>query len=153
MSLARPDAGRPRRSRWGLLAGLAIVGAVLAYLALSGVGSAFVYYRTPGELLALGDSAHGQTVRLGGLVAPGSMAGSGTDLRFELTDGTATIPVHTAVAPPALLREGIGAVVEGSLGVDGVFEATSVIVKHDENYQAPSPGAIPADRSFVPGDG
>jgi cytochrome c-type biogenesis protein CcmE len=43
-------------------------------------------------------------------------------------------------------------VVEGTLGDDGTFEATQVIVKHDENYVAPEPGALPSDRSYVPGE-
>lgn len=144
---------RPRRRRWGLLLGVAVIGAVVAYLAFSSVGSAFVYYRTPTELLALGNEAVGRTVRLGGLVEPGSMEGTGTDLSFVLTDGETQVQVHTAVAPPALLREGVGAVVEGRLGPDGVFEAENVIVKHDENYSAPSPGELPPYRSFDPGDG
>ena len=52
--------------------------------------------------------------------------------------------MHTSVAPPALLREGMGAVVEGQLGRSGVFEATQVIVKHDENYVVPTNGAVPS---------
>ena len=48
--------------------------------------------------------------------------------------------------------EGSGAVVEGSLGPDGVFEATQVIVKHDENYVAPEPGQQPSDDAFIPGE-
>jgi cytochrome c-type biogenesis protein CcmE len=43
--------------------------------------------------------------------------------------------------------------VEGALGTDGIFEATQVIVKHDENYQAPEPGAPqPSDHTYLPGD-
>ena len=53
---------------------------------------------------------------------------------------TPTITVHSTVAPTRSFREGSGAVVEGRLGEDGVFEATQVIVKHDENYEAPDPG-------------
>ena len=46
--------------------------------------------------------------------------------------------------------EGAGAVVEGSFGGDGVFRATQVIAKHDEVYQAPSPGATPSHRTTAP---
>jgi cytochrome c-type biogenesis protein CcmE len=59
--------------------------------------------------------------------------------------------VHSTVAPTRSFSEGSGAVVEGVLGADGVFEATQVIVKHDENYQAPAPGVQPSDRVFDPG--
>ena len=80
------------------------------------------------------------------------MSGAATDLSFTLTDGEASIPVHSTVAPTRSFREGSGAVVEGALGGDGVFEATQVIVKHDENYQAPEPGTQPSDQAFDPGD-
>ena len=42
--------------------------------------------------------------------------------------------------------------VEGSLRDDGVFEATQVIVKHDENYEVPASGSQPSDHSFIPGE-
>jgi cytochrome c-type biogenesis protein CcmE len=139
----RPPLQPRRRGRGGLLLGIGAVAAVFAYFAATGIGSALVYYLTPEELLERGEAAVGQSVRLGGLVKPGSMEGPATDLRFVLTDGDAEVPVHTTVAPPAMLREGIGAVVEGSLNADGLFEATQVIVKHDENYEAPPPGELP----------
>ena len=50
-------------------------------------------------------------------------------------------------APPALLREGAGAVVEGTFAADGTFRATQVIAKHDEVYTAPTAGATPAHRT------
>jgi cytochrome c-type biogenesis protein CcmE len=144
MRLAPPaPASVPRRRRGGLLLGVAAIAAVFGYFAWSGIGGALVYYLTPSELLERGEAAVGQSVRLGGLVKEGSMHGPATDLRFVLTDGVSEVPVHTTVAPPAMLREGIGAVVEGSLTADGLFEATQVIVKHDEHYEAPPPGEIP----------
>jgi cytochrome c-type biogenesis protein CcmE len=142
----------PRRRPWGILVLVAVVLAVVAYLAFSNIGSALVYYVTPSELLGRGDAAIGQTVRLGGQVKVGSISGAPTDLIFVLTDGEAEITVHSTSAPARSFREGSGAVVEGTLGSDGVFEATRVIVKHDENYEAPEPGAQPSDRGFDPGD-
>ena len=94
----------------------------------------------------------GDTIRLGGQVKVGSIAGPPTDLTFVLADADAEITVHSTVAPTRSFREGSGAVVEGALGSDGVFEATRVIVKHDENYEAPEPGTEPSDRAFDPGD-
>ena len=142
----------PRRRPWGVLVLVAVVLAVIGYLAFSSVGSALVYYVTPTELLARGEPAVGETVRLGGQVEVGSVSGPATDLRFVLTDGDSSISVHSTVAPTRSFREGSGAVVEGSLGADGVFEATQVIVKHDENYEAPAPGTQPSDRGFDPGE-
>jgi cytochrome c-type biogenesis protein CcmE len=154
MTVAAPTepALPPRRRPWGILVLVAVVLAVVAYLAFSSVGNALVYYLTPSELLDRGDAAVGETVRLGGLVKEGSVEGPATDLTFVVTDGEAEITVHSTVAPTRSFREGTGAVVEGSLGADGVFEATQVIVKHDENYQAPEPGQQPSDRVFDPGE-
>jgi cytochrome c-type biogenesis protein CcmE len=142
----------PPRRPWGVLALVAVVLVVVAYLAFSSIGSALVYYLTPTDLLVRGEAGIGQTVRLGGQVASGSVSGPATDLTFVITDGDAEITVHSTVAPTRSFREGTGAVVEGQLGADGTFEATQVIVKHDENYQAPAPGALPSDRVFDPGD-
>ena len=141
----------PRRRPWGILVLVAVVLVVVAYLAFSSIGSALVYYRTPAELLARGDAAIGEVMRLGGQVAADSVRGPATDLTFVLTDGDAEITVHSTVAPTRSFREGSGAVVEGALGADGVFEATQVIVKHDENYVAPEPGQQPSDQVFDPG--
>lgn len=152
MTLARPVLPPlpPRGRRWGVLVGVAVVVAVIAYLAFSSVGNALVYYVTPTELLARGPNAFGVTVRLGGLVKAGSISGEAPDLTFVLTDGTTEITIHAATAPTRSFREGIGAVVEGELDVHGAFEASQVIVKHDENYVAPSPGELPAE-GFDPG--
>lgn len=142
----------PPRRPWGILVLVGVVLVVVAYLAFSSIGNALVYYLTPTELLDRGEAGVGQTVRLGGLVAEGSVSGPATDLTFAITDGNNEITVHSTVAPTRSFREGTGAVVEGALGEDGTFEATQVIVKHDENYEAPEPGEQPSDRYFEPGD-
>jgi cytochrome c-type biogenesis protein CcmE len=141
----------PRRRPWGILVLVAVVVVVVAWLAFSSVGNALVYYRTPSEALAL-EPATGQVLRLGGVVKPGSITGPATDLTFTLTDGETDVEVHSTVAPTRSFREGSGAVVEGEFRADGVFEASQVIVKHDENYEAPPPGALPSDQVFEPGD-
>ncbi len=152
MTLARPVLPPlpPRGRRWGLLVGVAVVVGVIAYLAFSSVGNALVYYVTPTELEARGDAAIGVTVRLGGLVKEGSITGEAPALFFVLTDGTTEISVHAFSAPTRSFREGVGAVVEGQLTMEGGFEANQVIVKHDENYVAPSPGGLPT-QGFDPG--
>ena len=152
VSQPAPAALPPRRRPWGVLVLVIVVLVVIAFLAISSIGSALVYYLTPSELLARGDAAIGETVRLGGQVKVGSISGDPTDLTFVLTDPDAEITVHSTASPTRSFREGSGAVVEGALGADGVFEATRVIVKHDENYQAPEPGTEPSDRGFDPGD-
>lgn len=151
MTLARPVLPPlpPRGRRWGVLIGVAVVAAVIAYLAFSSVGSALVYYVTPTELLARPDPI-GETVRLGGLVKVGSIHGSGNNITFVLTDGTTEITVRSFSAPTRSFKEGVGAVVEGELNIEGAFEASQVIVKHDEVYVAPSEGALPT-RAFDPG--
>lgn len=142
----------PPRRPWGVLVMVAVVLVVVGYLAFSSIGSALVYYLTPSELLARGEAGVGQTVRLGGQVVPGSISGPATDLTFAITDGDTEMTVHSTVAPTRSFREGSGAVVEGQLGEDGTFTATQVIVKHDENYQAPEPGTVPSDRAFEPSE-
>ena len=105
----------PPRRPWGILVLVAVVLVVIGYLAFSSVGNALVYYLTPTELLARGEAAVGETVRLGGLVEDGSVAGPATDLTFVVTDGESRVEVHSTVAPTRSFREGSGAVVEGSL--------------------------------------
>ncbi|HEX6139439.1 MAG TPA: cytochrome c maturation protein CcmE [Candidatus Limnocylindria bacterium] len=148
MSVAPPAAVPAPRGgrRWGLLLAVAVVIGVIAWIAFSGIGNALVYYQTPTELLARGEAAIGQTIRLGGLVKNGTIQRTDDDLRFVLTDGNNELPVHAGIAalPPASFRENVGAVVEGRLSVTGTFEADQVIVKHDENYVAPSEGQLPS---------
>jgi cytochrome c-type biogenesis protein CcmE len=131
-----------KRRRIIVVAAIAISGAVFAFLAIGGIGKNLVYYWSPTELLASGEKALGANVRLGGLVEVGSLEkmGDGLTLKFAVTDGTQSVPVEASTVPPAMFREGIGVVVEGTLKDDGVFQTHRLMVKHDNQYQAPSEG-------------
>ena len=128
-----------KRRRVMVVAALAVVAGVIAFVAYGNIGGNLVYYWSPKEVHAAGDKAVGASIRLGGLVEPGSIerAATGLDLRFAVTDGDASLPVHASAIPPAMFREGIGVVVEGTMRKDGVFESRRLMVKHDNEYRAP----------------
>ena len=126
-----------------LFIALAIVGIALAlsYLAVGGIGENLVYYWSPSEIHEAGNKAVGASVRLGGLVVPGSIRyGDDLDLYFEVTDESQTVPVYAQTVPPAMFREGIGVVLEGTMRTDGTFTTQRLMVKHDNEYKAPEAG-------------
>jgi cytochrome c-type biogenesis protein CcmE len=84
-----------------------------------------------------GKAPQGKAFRMGGLVKEGSVKREGMTTRFVITDTAKEIPVAYTGILPDLFREGKGAVVQGKLGADGVFAATEVLAKHDENYMPP----------------
>ena len=81
----------------------------------------------------------GRQFRLGGLVKPGSVDGPDDKLiiRFVVTDGPAELEVQYVGILPDLFREGQGVIARGSLNEQGLFSATEVLAKHDENYMPP----------------
>jgi len=132
---------RSRRLVLAVAAILISVG-VLAFLAFGGIGENLVYYWSPSELAEAGDEAVGATIRLGGLVEPGTIdrSADGLTLKFAVTDGGASVPIVTSSVPPAMFREGVGVVVEGTIRKDGSFETNRLLVKHDNQYRAPGEG-------------
>jgi cytochrome c-type biogenesis protein CcmE len=128
------------RRRGRFLIGGAVIAAAIGYLIYSGISQSVVYFVTPSELLAA--PVDGKSYRLGGMVMPGSLSWSAPtlDLRFALSDGKATVPVRHKGAPPDLFAEKRGAVVEGAWHRDGYFQASLILAKHSEEYQAPHAG-------------
>ena len=139
------------RSRRFLIGGVIIL-AALSYMIYGGMQEALVYFVTPSELKAKEHSSADKFLRMGGMVVKGSLQKDLKNLtyRFDLTDGTATFPVFFKGVPPDLFTEGKGAVVEGRIGSDGVFQATMIMAKHAEEYSPHTDGKTPA-KSFVPG--
>jgi cytochrome c-type biogenesis protein CcmE len=89
--------------------------------------------------IAAGKAPLDKRIRAGGMVVEGSVQRvPGTlTVRFEVTDYTATVPVEYTGILPDLFGEGQGVVATGSLGEDGLFRATEILAKHDENYMPP----------------
>ena len=121
------------------LVGGGIIVLVLAGLVLTGVRQSVVYFVTPTELRAATGQTAGKSYRLGGMVASGSLQKDAATLeqRFLLSDGKTTMPVRFRGIPPDLFGEGRGAVVEGTVGADGTFQASTIMAKHSEEYKAP----------------
>ena len=139
----------PRNRRF--LIGGVIILAALSYMIYGGMQQAIVYFVTPSELKANERASTDKFLRMGGMVVKGSLQKDLKELtyRFELTDGKATFPVYFKGVPPDLFTEGKGAVVEGRIGGDGVFQATTIMAKHAEEYSPHPDGKEPA-KSFIP---
>ena len=116
-----------------ILGGLAILG-LAAGLVLYALRDTIVFFHTPSEITEKKVPA-GQRIRLGGMVEEGSIRKeSGTVTSFVVTDTLATLKVTYDGILPDLFREGQGVVAQGMLDGNGVFVASEVLAKHDENY-------------------
>ncbi|MGZ5094496.1 MAG: cytochrome c maturation protein CcmE [Burkholderiales bacterium] len=120
-----------------IVGGLAAV-AVSAALVLSAFRQNLVFFFTPTQVAAH-EAPLNRSFRVGGLVEPGSVKRQtdGVTVNFVVTDTARSIPVAYRGALPDLFREGKGVVTQGRLGPDGVFHASEVLAKHDENYTPP----------------
>lgn len=132
-------ATRKKRRLYIVLAGLIMLG-VAAGLTLFAMRDSLVFFYTPSDL-AEKQINPGQRIRLGGLVAEGSVEKNGATVRFVVTDLSAELQVVYTGILPDLFREGQGVVAEGTLGPDGSMVATEVLAKHDEKYMPPEVAA------------
>tara|TARA_B110000444_G_scaffold247555_1_gene270339 strand:+ start:75 stop:518 length:444 start_codon:yes stop_codon:yes gene_type:complete len=89
--------------------------------------------------IAEGKAPKEQAIRAGGMVVQNSVSRAGDDLtvRFQITDFKATVNVVYSGILPDLFAEGQGVVASGMLDQEGVFQASEVLAKHDENYMPP----------------
>jgi cytochrome c-type biogenesis protein CcmE len=93
-----------------------------------------VFFYGPSEL-AQKAPHEGQRLRIGGLVKQGSLLHEGENtVRFAVTDTKQEVEVTYTGLLPDLFREGQGVVAEGTLDVDKIFHADSILAKHDERY-------------------
>jgi cytochrome c-type biogenesis protein CcmE len=91
------------------------------------------FFRAPSQIMAEPPGPN-EVFRIGGLVEQGSIVrGQGEQIRFSVTDGGASIPVVYTGVLPDLFSENEGMVGTGRY-IDGVFEASEILAKHDETY-------------------
>jgi cytochrome c-type biogenesis protein CcmE len=129
---------KPRHKRIAAIAiGVVALGVVTA-LVLSAFQENLVFFFTPTEVVA-NKAPQGRSFRIGGMVEKGSVRrqADGVTVQFTVTDTAKSLPVVYKGALPDLFREGKGVVAQGRLGADGVFSASEVLAKHDENYMPP----------------
>ena len=127
---------KPKHQRLVLVVVALIALVAAGLLAAYALRSQASYFYLP-EQMRDDPPAIGQAVRLGGMVRPGSIKteADGVTVNFMVTGNTDdAIPVRYSGILPDLFVEGSGVVAEGSLGTNGVFMATNLLAKHDENY-------------------
>jgi len=127
---------KPRHKRITAIAvGVAALG-IAAALVLAAFQKNLVFFFTPSQVAA-NEAPQGRTFRIGGMVVRGSLKREGVNVEFTVTDTAKSMRVTYRGQLPDLFREGKGVVAQGQLGADGMFRASEVLAKHDENYMPP----------------
>jgi len=129
---------KPRHRRIALIvAGVAGL-AIAAALVLSAFQQNLVFFFTPSQVAAH-EAPQGRAFRVGGMVEVGSVKRQpdGVTVHFTVTDTAKSMLVAYKGVLPDLFREGKGVVTQGRLE-NGVFVASEVLAKHDENYMPPA---------------
>ena len=131
-----------RKTRIFMVIAFAVAAVAFIVIAWGGINKNLVYYWTPTDLHAAGDKAYGATIRLGGMVAPGSIKRSAglTALEFDVKDTGGIVHVKSTGVPPQMFRENIGVVVEGTMDRGGYFKCNRLMVSHNNEYRAPKNG-------------
>jgi len=111
-------------------------------LALKAFQENLLYFYSPSSVIN-GEPPTSRSFRIGGLVVENSVSRDPESLvvSFVLTDTLAEVKVTYEGILPDLFKEGQGIVANGKLDQDGVFVATEVLAKHDENYMPPEVAA------------
>ncbi len=133
-SASQPRARKGARGNTKFIIGGVIVALVILWLIWSNIGSSSTPYLTVRELTAEG--ASNRLVRGTGFVVDGSIDWDpqAMVLRFEIADESGSLPILYKGPRPDLLEDGAQAVVEGKYTGEGVFEASSVLLKCPSKY-------------------
>lgn len=128
------------KPRTKFVIGAGLVLATAGYLMASSISETGIYYVTPSELatkLAADPSLHGVGVKLGARVVPGSIKreAGGREYAFVVTDGARNVPVVYRGIAPDTFTDGVDVVVEGRMGQDGTFRATTLLAKCASRYE------------------
>jgi len=134
------SANRANNKAKFIIGGLIIAGLII-YLVVSSISSAGAYYREVGEVLAQTEALTGKALRVSGNIVTESIVYDAPTLSLSFsisdpTDATKQLPIHFhGVQPDQIGREGSSAIVEGTLGPDGVVEANNLLLKCPSKYE------------------
>ena len=129
---------RPRLARPQFLIAFIVVFGALAFLGFNAFKASSMYYLSVGELLARGDAAYGEELRVSGKVVEGTIekGPEANAIRFAVADNDgASVPVVYQGVVPDTFQDGGEVVVEGGLGPEGVFRATTLLAKCPSKYE------------------
>ena len=129
---------RRRRNRLFMVVFLVIGIGITVAFTLNAFKQNILFFFTPSQVVA-GEAPVGHPFRIGGLVAENSVkrAEGSLEIHFDVTDTVNSVRVVYEGILPDLFREGQGIVTKGTLDDAGVFVASEVLAKHDENYMPP----------------
>jgi cytochrome c-type biogenesis protein CcmE len=139
LTRARP---RTHSSRRLWLAGIVVLGAV-AFLVVRGLGNSIVYFKTADEAVASRAQLGSRDFRIEGVVVPGSVRPSGTDVDFAIASKGVQVPVINQGSPPQLFQPNIPVVLEGHFAGQR-FMSDQIMVKHSAVYVAQHPSRVTA---------
>lgn len=127
---------RIKRLFWVFL--IVLSGGLIIFAALKTFEENLVFFYTPSQILN-GEAPKNRPIRIGGMVEPNSINRDEHSLAVEFNvvdDKNSLIKVTYSGVVPDLFKEGKGVVAQGEY-VDGIFQSTEILAKHDENYMPP----------------
>ena len=127
---------RIKRLFWVFL--IVLSGGLIIFAALKTFEENLVFFYTPSQILN-GEAPKNRPIRIGGMVEPNSINRDEHSLAVEFNvvdDKNSLIKVNYSGVVPDLFKEGKGVVAQGEY-VDGIFQSTEILAKHDENYMPP----------------
>ena len=128
----------PRQRRTTLIIGGLVGIGIATFFVLRAFNENLVFFYTPTQI-ASKEAPTNKNFRIGGMVVQNSLQREpgGLKVAFIVTDMVNSIPVEYSGILPDLFKEGKGVVAQGKLNDKGVFVASQVLAKHDENYMPP----------------
>ena len=127
---------RIKRLFWVFL--IVLSGGLIIFAAIKTFEENLVFFYTPSQILN-GEAPKNRPIRIGGMVEPNSISRDEHSLAVEFNvvdDKNSLIKVIYSGVVPDLFKEGKGVVAQGEY-VDGIFQSTEILAKHDENYMPP----------------
>ncbi len=128
----------PRQRRTYFILAALVTISVATFFILRAFNENLVFFYTPSQI-ASKEAPLNKNFRIGGMVLEKSLRREpgGLQVEFVVTDMVKSVPVQFNGILPDLFKEGKGVVAQGQLNEQGVFIASQVLAKHDENYMPP----------------
>ena len=137
-----PSVAHPRRRARYVVVGLVLAGA-FAFLLAKGLGGSLDYFDTVDQAVAHRADLGSRTLRLEGLVVPGSVVRTAGGVDFVAAGAHRRVPVHNTGSPPQLFQPGVPVVVVGHFA-GAAFVSDQIIIDHSSQYIEQHPGRVRA---------